>query len=613
VHPIQQAFIDTGSIQCGYCTPAMILATKALIEKEKNPTEAQAREALSAALCRCTGYKKPVEAVLRAAAMMRGEAVPPVNGGGIPFESVFGHGSGSLPDLPESSGGRGDTITKLIAFPVTLISPQPQTEVVGHPEPKVDAVKLAKGRPVFTDDVDLPGMLHAALLTSPHAHARIKNIDAGKARALPGVHAVLTYKDVERVIYASGGQTWPNPPPWDQVSLDSKVRFVGDRVAAVAAESPETAREALELIEVDYEILPAVFDPEAAMRDGAPMIHDEPDAVKIHDAQHNIAITSGAEHGNVEKGLAASDVVIERTYRVHQVQQASIEPHVVVTYWDEDDRLVIRTSTQVPFHVRRMVAPLLGLPVKRIRVIKPRVGGGFGGKQEMLIEDLCAHLTLATGRPVRFEYTRELEFTSARSRHAQKITYRAGVMKDGALHALDMRVVEDTGAYGTHGLTVGTVTGLRGLSTYRCANQRFRLEAVYTNKPVPGAFRGYGAPQALFALESLMEEIAVETGIDPVEFRLKNAIRVGDEVVMSRALGEGKEGYAQYIQSCALPECIEQGGAAIGWDRRADPKWVIDPNRPHVRRGLGMAACMHGTAIAGMDMGAASIKMNDDG
>ncbi|HET7088336.1 MAG TPA: molybdopterin cofactor-binding domain-containing protein [Anaerolineae bacterium] len=613
VHPIQQAFIDAGAVQCGYCTPAMILATKALLEKEKNPTEAQAREALSAALCRCTGYKKPVEAVLRAAALLRGEAVPPVKGGGIPFESVFGFPRELPPETPETPAEHGGTITKpLVAFPVTITQPQLQTDVVGHPEPKVDAVKLVKGRPVFTDDIELPGMLHAALLTSPHAHARIRNIDATQARALPGVHAVLTYQDVPRVIYASGGQSYPNPPPWDQVSLDSKVRHVGDRVAVVAAETPEIARQAVKLIEVDYEVLPAVFDTEDALR-GDVVIHDEPDAVKIHDAKRNVAITNHAEHGDIEKALAESDHVFERTYHVHQVQQASIEPHVVVTYWDEDDRLVIRTSTQVPFHVRRMIAPLLDLPVKRIRVVKPRIGGGFGGKQEMLIEDLCAHLTLATGRPVRFEYTRELEFTSARSRHPQKITYRAGVMKGGALHALDMHVLEDTGAYGTHALTVGTVSGLRGLSTYRCPNLRFVLEAVYTNKPTPGAFRGYGAPQALFALECLMEEIALELNLDPVEFRLKNAVRVGDEVVIARALGEGKEGFEQIIQSCALAECVEQGSAAIGWDRQADPRWRFDPERPHIRRGLGMAACMHGSAIAGLDMGAASIKMNDDG
>jgi putative selenate reductase molybdopterin-binding subunit len=506
------------------------------------------------------------------------------------------------------------TQPKVALFTFPTVDLQGATDVVGKPEVKVDAVKLVKGKPVFADDFDLPGMLHAAMLTSPYAHARIKRIDASKARALPGVHAVLTYQDIPRVIYASGGQTWPNPHPWDQVSLDSKVRHVGDRVAVVAAESPEIAREALKLIEVEYEVLPAVFDPLETMKPGAPIIHDEPDAVGIADAEHNIAVKIHAAVGDVEKALAESDYVFERTYRVHQVQQASIEPHVVITYWDEDERLVIRTSTQVPFHVRRMIAPLIGLPVKRIRVIKPRIGGGFGGKQEMLIEDLCAHLTIATGRPVRFEYTREQEFTSARSRHPMVITFRAGVMRDGTLHALDMHTVSNTGAYGTHGLTVCSVAGLRGLATYRCNNLRFDAQVVYTNIPTPGAFRGYGAPQGEFALESLMEEIADALNLDPVEFRLKNAVRSGDPIPITAALGEGESGrQPQIVQSCGLEQCVTQGAAAIAWDRRGDPAWRVDPKRPYIRRGLGMAVCMHGTAIPGLDMGAASVKMNDDG
>jgi putative selenate reductase molybdopterin-binding subunit len=260
-----------------------------------------------------------------------------------------------------------------------------------------------------------------------------------------------------------------------------------------------------------------------------------------------------------------------------------------------------------------MIAPLLGLPVRRIRVIKPRIGGGFGGKQEMLIEDLCAHLTLATDRPVRFEYTRDLEFTSARSRHPQTLRYRAGVMNDGTLKALDLHVVEDSGAYGTHGMTVCGVTGLRGLATYRCSDLRFVGEIVYTNKPVPGAFRGYGAPQAEFALESLMDEIAAELGMDTVEFRMKNALEVGDPIPITAALGEGDHIAAQTVHSTSLPECVTQGAAAIGWERRRDPGWRRDPARPHIRRGLGFAVAMHGTAIPGLDMGAASLKMNDDG
>jgi len=613
LHPIQQAFVETGAIQCGYCTPAMVLATQDLLRRVPDPTEAECREALSGVLCRCTGYVKPVQAMLRAAAMLRGDPVPPIESEGIPV-SLEPVGESGPEESEAQTSGSGTTVTTKPQVDVRAPATQQAiTQVVAHPEPKVDAVKLVKGRPVFTDDIDLPGMLYAAMLTSPHAHARIKSIDTSRAKTLPGVEAVLCYKDVPRVPYASGGQSYPNPHPWDQVSLDSKVRHVGDRVAVVAAETPELARQALELIDVDYEVLPAVFDAEKAMEDGAPRIHDETDVVGIEDAEHNIAVKLHTEIGDVEKALAQADNVFERTYRVHQVQQAHIEPHVVVTYWDDDDRLVIRTSTQVPFHVRRMVAPLLGLSVKQIRVVKPRIGGGFGGKQEMLIEDLCGHLTLATGRPVRFEYTRELEFSSSRSRHAQVLTYRAGVDDDGTLKGLDLYVVEDTGAYGTHGMTVCGVTGQRGLATYRCEDLRFVGDIVYTNKPVAGAFRGYGAPQAEFALECLMEEIAAELELDPVEFRMKNSLRLGDPIAITAELGEAGRVAAQRVTSSTLPECVAQGSAAIHWDRREDSAWRSDPSRPNIRRGLGFAMVMHGTAIAGLDMGAASLKMNDDG
>src|SRR5690606_5060289 len=315
--------------------------------------------------------------------------------------------------------------------------------------------------------------------------------------------AVLHYKNVKRVRYASGGQSYPNPRPYDQVSFDNKVRYVGDRVAAVAAESEEIAEQALKLIKVQYEVLPAVFDENEAMKEGAPVIHDEPEMAGsgAHDPEHNVSHYIHAEVGDVEQGFAEADHVFEWTYRVHQVQQAPIEPHIAISYWDSDERLVIRTSTQVPFHVRRMVAPLLGLPVRRIRVIKPRIGGGFGAKQEMLIEDIVGHLTIATGRPVRLELTREEEFRSSRTRHPQTITFKSGVNDDGTLVAQEMRIVGNTGPYATHGLTVQTVSGLRGLSTYKSEHKRFECYVVYTNIPVPGAYRGYGAPQALFALE----------------------------------------------------------------------------------------------------------------
>lgn len=628
LHPIQQAFIRTGAIQSGYSTPAMVLAAKALLEKNPNPTEAEVRDALSGILDRETGYVKPVQAVLEAAAVLRGEEptkvepnvltpiVLPGQDFGDLFASPEGADGGSTDPTPELTGGSGGVGTKRITLPKFVLAPEaPEMKVVGKSETKVDAVKLAKGNPAFVDDIDLRGMLYARLLTSPHAHARILDIDDSEARALPGVHAVVHYKNIARVRYASGGQSYPNPKPYDQVSFDNKVRHVGDRVAAVAAESLEIAEQALKLIKVKYEVLPAVFDENEAIKEGAPVIHDEPDMEGAYDAQHNISHYIHAAVGDVEKGFAEADHIFEQTYRVHQVQQVPIEPHIAIAYWDSDERLVIRTSTQVPFHVRRMVAPLLGLPVKRIRVIKPRIGGGFGAKQEMLIEDIVGHLTIATGRPVRLELTRAEEFMSSRTRHPQTITYKTGVKSDGTLVAQKMSLVGNTGPYATHGLTVQTVTGMRGLSTYNCPNKLFECKVAYTNIPVPGAYRGYGAPQALFALEVHMEEIAEALGMDVIEFKRKNWVKVGDPLDIAPQLGEGEADISAIpvVRTSGLSECIAQGMQAIGWQRRNDPNWKIVPGKPHLRRGIGMAVCMHGTAIPGLDMGGASIKINDDG
>jgi putative selenate reductase molybdopterin-binding subunit len=571
LHPLQAAFAETGAVQCGYCTPGMLLAAKALLDQERTPSEAQVREALSAVLCRCTGYVKPVEAVLRAAAVLREEDVPPID--------------------------TGETRA---------------TRTVGAPEKKVDAVRLVKGRPAFIDDVALPGMLYAELLTSPVQHALIRKIDCAEARALPGVHAVLTFQDIPRVVYAPGCQSYPNPKPYDQVSLDYKVRYIGDRVAVVAADTAEIAHQAARLIRVEYEELPYVLDPEQALAPGAPVIHDEPDAVGILDAGCNLVTTIHANVGDVEKALSEADHRFERTYRVQQVQHTPIEPHVCITYWDEEDRMVVRTGTQAPYHMRRVLAHVLGLPVGRIRVIKPRMGGGFGGKMDVIVEDLAAHLTMKTGRPVRLEYTREQEFTSSRSRHPAAITFRAGVSREGQLTALDMFVLENTGAYGVQGMTVVNIMGMRGLSTYRCPNIHYDSKVVYTNLPVPGAFRGFGGPQGQYAMECLMDEIAAELHLDPLAFRLQNAVRVGDDVPIMAQLGEGGP-VSQIIHSSRLPECVEQAAAAIGWERQSDPAWRCDPERPNIRRGLGMCLIMHGTAIPGLDMGAATVQMNDDG
>jgi len=615
LHPIQQAFVDVGALQSGYSAGAMVLATLALLDRNPDPDEGEIRDALSGILDRETGYVKVVAAVRRAAALLRGERPDPVQP--VLVEPLAGADPAEPDSVPDSVAGGG------VPFALPRVVPSPdvaKTTVVGKPEPKVEALRLIKGNAAFTDDVQPRGMLHAKVLRSPHAHARIVAIDDTQARAMPGVHAVLHYGNTARVKYASGGQSWPNPHPWDQVSFDNKVRHIGDRVAAVAAETVQIAEEACRRIKVTYQVLPAVFDEIEALAEGAPGIHDEPDSVGIHDAARNISShIEGRTVADMEAALAGADHVFEQTFHTHQVQHCAIEPHITIGWLDEDERLVLRTSTQVPFHIRRMVAPLLGLPVKRIRVIKPRIGGGFGAKQEMLIEDIVGHLVLATRRPVRLELTREEEFTSSRTRHKQTITFRTGVSRDGKLVAQDMKVIANTGAYGVHGFTVQSVTGLRGLSSYNCPAKRYQCDVVYTNWLVAGAMRGYGAPQGVFALESHMDDIARALRIDPVELRRRNWVGLGDSFDIAPRLGErgGVEDVAPEdlprITSCGLDECVAQALRAIGWHRRADESWRRPPDRPSIRRGIGFALCVMGSGIPFVDMGAAWIKMNDDG
>ena len=629
LHPLQKAFVESGAIQCGYCTPAQILAAKSLLEKNASPNEAEVREALSGVLCRCTGYLKPVQAVMQAAAVMRGE------GGEWKVESgEWTMGS----DLFSPGGTDGSPALATRIKPKVIVVPETEKwQTVGKPEKKVDAIKLVQGKPAFAADMDMRGMLHAKVLRSPHAHARIKRIDATKALALQGVVSVLTWQDIPRVVYSTAGQSDPIPGPLDAFSLDHKVRFVGDRVAFVAAETPEIAEKALALIEVEYEILPAVLDSREAMKPDAVKIHDEPEYVNFADSNpdKNLAAHIRIDIGDVNKGFAEADEIFEAEYEVPKVQQAHIEPHVCVTYWDEDDRLVIRTSTQVPFHVRRMLAPVLDLPIKRIRVIKPRIGGGFGGKQEVLMEDVAAHLTIATKRPVIYEYSREEEFIAARSRHPMRVKMKTGVKKDGTITANAMYALSDTGAYGCHALTVTGNTGHKSMALYvgdgeyrKSPNIQFYADVVYTNTPPAGAFRGYGVPQGYWPLDRHMEKIARAMGFDPIEFRLKNAIHPGEYHPFSTAWNEGREPRPEIIHTVGLEQCVAQGKAAIGWDQKfGNEEWRnsvssfkfqvsgknLKPETSHLKRGIGVAMVMQGTAIPYLDMGGASIKMNDDG
>jgi putative selenate reductase molybdopterin-binding subunit len=484
--------------------------------------------------------------------------------------------------------------------------------VVGKSVEKIDAISLATGRAIFVSDYPVENKLVGMIMHSPHAHARITSIDTSKAKKIDGVQAILTYQDVPRNVYTTAGQGYPEPSPYDTFVLDNKVRYVGDFVAGIAAETEAAAKAAIKAIQVEYEILPAVLDHKKAMDKGAPVIHDEKEAKMLipveYNPKTNLASRAEVEIGDVAKGLKKADVVVKNEYFTHYAQHTPIEPHNTLTYLDERGRLVIVTSTQVPFHVRRLVSTALDIPIKNIRVIKPRIGGGFGTKQEILLEPLCSALTMATGRPVHIEYTREEEFMASRTRHPITTYMESGVNKNGKLNTTKMEVLSNTGAYGSHALTVSMNCGSKTLPLYHAKNVAFKCEAVYTNLPVPGAYRGYGGTQASFAQEMQMDELAEAIGMDPIEFRLHNAIKQGEGSPVFRALGEGTEGVEQTVDSNGLERCIKEGAKAIGWDKKRKKK-----PKGTKRRGIGMCALMQGSSIPEIDMASVSLKMNEDG
>ncbi|MCR4428666.1 MAG: molybdopterin-dependent oxidoreductase [Caldiserica bacterium] len=484
-------------------------------------------------------------------------------------------------------------------------------KIVGQDAEKIDGPALVSGMPVFTDDFRLPGMLYGKILRSPLAHGLIKDIDTSKAESLPGVRAVFSYKNVPRKAYTTAGQGFPEPSPYDSFIFDKKVRFVGDRVAAVFADSLEIAEEGLSLIEVDFEELPPVFDPEESLKEGAPIIHDEPEIQGAYDPKRNIVSHVELEIGEVDRALRESDYFVEGTWETQYAQHCPMETHVAIAYLDDRGRLVVRSSTQVPFHARRILSAILGIPISQIRVVKPRIGGGFGAKQEVLIEDLVALATLKTRRPSRIELTREEEFVSSRTMHPMKVTVRLGANKDGMLQAIDMDILSNTGAYGTHGPTVFFNAGSKTLPLYNKApNVRFTGNVVYTNLPVAGAYRGYGATEGYFALECAMDELAKKMGIDPLHLRDKNHIRPKESSPIFKKLGEGREGVPQIVESCGLEECIEKGASVFHWEKKKSLPREIEPG---IFRGYGMAIMMQGSAIPLVDLGSATIKMNEDG
>ena len=485
--------------------------------------------------------------------------------------------------------------------------------VVNNKTHSVDGKGLMQGRSFYTDDLAEQNSLVIKILRSPHAFAKIKNINTDKAEALNGVALVLTYKDVPHVSFSRAGQGYPEPSPHDKFILDEYVRYVGDEVAMVAAINEEAAEEALKLIEVEYEVFEPVLDFEKAYENPS-VIHPE-DGIKEmfpigFEPKKNVAAAYEMEVGNVEEELKKCDVVVDETFYSQAQAHAMLETHSSNARLDEHNRLVIYSSTQTPFHMRRIMATTLGMPVSQIRFIKPRVGGGFGGKQAFHGEFFCALTTLRTGRPSKCVYTREEVFGSSYTRHPMRIQMKIGADKEGHIKAIDCRSLSDTGAYGEHSLTVFMIVGSKVLPLYNKVNAvRFGGQVVYTNHVSAGAFRGYGAIQGNYALEATIDVLAEKLHMDPKVVREMNSMKEKETSPIFEIMGEGTKGTAMIMESCKLPYCIKRGAELIGWDKNY-PRKVISDTKV---RGYGMAIAMQGSGIPFMDMGSATIKLNDGG
>ncbi|MFI5930742.1 molybdopterin-dependent oxidoreductase [Actinoplanes sp. NPDC051494] len=534
LHPVQQRFLDAQGFQCGFCTAGMIMTTAALDDDRL----ADLPRSLKGNLCRCTGYRAVADAI---------------------------HG---VRTVEEPAAG----------------------EAVGAGLGAPAGPQVVTGTARYTFDVDVPGMLHLTVLRSPHAHARILEIDATAALAVPGVRAVLTHRDAPERRFSTARHEHPDEDPYDTRVLDDVVRFVGQRVAAVVAESEGAAEQGCRLLRVTYDVLPSVLDPEEALLPGAPAVH----------GTSNVIGRLDDEIGSVEDGFAEADVVYEQTFRTGRVQHAALETHGAIGWLDERGRLTLRSSTQTPFLTRRALADLYDLDLDQVRVLTGRVGGGFGGKQEMLVEDLVALAVRTTGQPVKHEYTRAEQFTGATTRHPFTVRMKAGARRDGTLTALSLRVVSNTGAYGNHGPSVMFHGCHESISVYRCANKRTDAYAVYTNTVPAGAFRGYGLGQVSFAVESVLDELARRLGLDPVLLRERNVVLPGEPMT-----APGSHADDLTIASYGLDQCLTAiRDAAAAPPADAPAGWLV---------GDGMAMAMIAAGPPGGHFADATVTLLGDG
>lgn len=469
---------------------------------------------------------------------------------------------------------------------------------------KKDAMALMAGKPLFTDDLTTKDYLIVKALRSPHAFAKIVSIDTSKAKLVPGIECVLTYEDVPHIRFTEAGQTYPEASPYDRYILEDMVRYVGDEVALVAGTTEKAVNKALKLIRVEYEILTPVLDFRKA-KDHPVLVHPEADWVSMMpvgaDNLRNLCATDGYTDGDVEAVLADCAYVVEGTYHTLANNQAMMEPFVTSTALDAYGRLVVTSATQIPFHVRRIVARALGISKSKVRVIKPRIGGGFGAKQTAVSEVYPAIVTWLTGKPCKMIFTRREVMIASTSRHEMEVTVRIGADKSGRLQAIDVYTLSNTGAYGEHGPTTVGLSGHKSISLYGPLKaSRFTAEVVYTNTMSAGAYRGYGATQGIFALESAMDELAAKMDMDPMKLREINIIP--EDVPVASYYGET-------FKSVGLQRCLKKAKEMIGWDEKYPVK---DMGNGKVRA-VGGALAMQGSGISGVDQAAVEIRLGDEG
>lgn len=475
---------------------------------------------------------------------------------------------------------------------------------VNKPIRKKDAMSLVTGKPVYTDDLAPKDCLVIKLLRSPYAHAIIEDINTDIAQKVPGIEAIYTYKDVPDKRFTLAGQTYPEPSPYDRLIMDKRLRYVGDVVAVVAGDNEKAVDKALKLIKVKYEVLEPLLDFRNA-KDNLLLVHPEENWKSLcpvgADNKRNLCASDTDSHGNLEKAFAESDIVLERTYHTKANQQAMMETFRAYCYMDIYGRLNVVSATQITFHVRRILSNALCIPKSQIRVIKPRIGGGFGAKQTAVMEIYPAFVTLKTGKASKLVFTREENQIASSPRHEMEVTVKIGASKDGIIKAIDVYTLSNTGAYGEHGPTTVGLSGHKAIPLYsRVKAHRFVYDVVYTNVMSAGAYRGYGATQGIFAVESIIDELAHKLGINPVEIREKNMTREGDLMPAY---------YGETANSCALDRCLAKAKELMEWDNKYPH---VDMGNGKIR-GVGVALAMQGSAISNCDVASVAIKVNDDG